>query len=310
MKFKIVLTFLLVFALAQACKKDEMKEMALNPDTAGDVSVDRFSSDAAHLFVRNSENNFPGPNEAVDFDNIPAFITKGLGPGGNMIEYYNFDVQSKSPADIWVLFKEGSSTPVDGQLNIVNTIPGDAGYNDFWLVNKVMVPTDYVANTVTSYDQIISKGFNIEPTTMVVNCPIVPKGSTATKRYSSSEGNSLIRGWYKNQVVYYFTFGEAEIMTSGGLVPTSDIYVSFNINPDQPMGGPPSGFKTEDGMATGQTHNVAETVPGDTGYSPLWDVNIYDNSEFDMIDNLSTASSATILAPDAAIVNCPVVSVQ
>ena len=310
MKFKIVLTFLLVFALAQACKKDEMKEMALNPDTAGDVSVDRFSSDAAHLFVRNSENNFPGPNEAVDFDNIPAFITKGLGPGGNMIEYYNFDVQSKSPADIWVLFKEGSSTPVDGQLNIVNTIPGDPGYNDFWLVNKVMVPTDYVANTVTSYDQIISKGFNIEPTTMVVNCPIVPKGSTATKRYSSSEGNSLIRGWYKNQVVYYFTFGEAEIMTSGGLVPTSDIYVSFNINPDQPMGGPPSGFKTEDGMATGQTHNVAETVPGDTGYSPLWDVNIYDNSEFDMIDNLSTASSATILAPDAAIVNCPVVSVQ
>ena len=310
MKFKIILTFLLVFALAQACKKDEMKEMALNPDTAGDVMVDRFSSDAAHLFVRNSENNFPGPNEPVDFDNIPAFITKGLGPNGQMITYYNFDVQSKSPADIWVLFKEGSSTPVDGQLNIVNVIPGDPGYNDFWLVNKVTVPSDYVPNTVTSYDQIVSKGYSIEPTTMVVNCPIVPKGSTATKRFSSSEDSGLARGWYKNQVVYYFTFSEASIMTSDGLVPTSDIYVSFNINPDQPMGGPPSGFKTEDGTATGQTHNVAETVPGDTGYSPLWDVNIYDNAEFDMIGNLSNANSATILAPDAAIVNCPVVSVQ
>ena len=310
MKFKIILTSLLVFALTQACKKDEMKEMALDPDTAGDVMIDRFSSNAAHLFVRNSENNFPGPNEPVDFDNIPAFITNGLGPSGQMITYYNFDVQSKSPADIWILYKEGSSMPVDGQLNIVNVIPGDAGYNDFWVMNKVTVPSDYLANTVTSYDEIVTKGYTIEPTTMVVNCPIVPKGSTATKRFSSSENAGLMRGLYKNQVVYYFTFGESQIMTSNGVVPTSDIYVSFNINPDQPMGGPSSGFKTEDGTSTGQTHNVAETIPGDSGYSPLWDVNIYDNTDFNMVSNLANAASASILAPDAAIVNCPVVSVQ
>ena len=310
MKFRILLTFLLVFTLTQACKKDEMKEMALDPDTAGDIMVDRFSSDAAHLFVRNTENKFPGPNEPVDFDNIPAFITLGLGPGGQKITYYNFDVQGKVPADIWVLFREGSSTPVEGQLNIVNVIPGDAGYNDFWLVNNVTVPSDYVANTVSSYDAIVRKGYSVEPTTRVVNCPIVPKGSTATKRFSSTEDAGLMKEWYKNHLVYYFTFGEAQLMTSAGLVPTSDIFVSFNINPDQPMGGPSSGFKTVDGSATGQTHNVAETIPGDSGYSPLWDVNIYDNNEFNMIGDLSGAVSATLLAPDAAIVNCPVVSVQ
>ncbi len=310
MKTKYVLPLLLLFAFFQACNKDKVTVTPLDPDTAGDVSIDRFSSDAAHLFVRNSDNNFPGPNDPIDFDNIPAFITHGLGPKGEMTTYYNFDVQSPSPADIWVLFKEGSTTPVDGQLNIVNVIPGDAGYNDFWLVNKVTVPSDYVANTVTSYDEIIKKGYSIQPTTMVVNCPIVPKGSTASLRYSSGESNQLTRGWYKDKVVYYFTFKEADLMTTAGLVPVSDIYVSFNINPDQEGGGPASGFKTEDGMATGQTHNVPETLPGDPGYSPLWDVNIYDNADFGMVSNLATATGANILAEGAVIVNCPIVSVQ
>ena len=30
----------------------------------------------------------------------------------------------------------------------MGVIPGDPGYNDFWLVHKVIVPEDYVANTV------------------------------------------------------------------------------------------------------------------------------------------------------------------
>jgi hypothetical protein len=95
-----------------------------------------------------------------------------------------------------------------------------------------------------------------------------------------------------------------------GKVPTSDIYVSFNINPDQPMGGPLSGFKTEDTTSTGQTHNIPETVPTDAAYSPLWDVQIYDNADLGMVSNLTTALSANIMATDAAVVNCPVVSVQ
>jgi hypothetical protein len=68
------------------------------------------------------------------------FITKGFTPSGQTVEYYNFDVQPTAPAPIWVLFKQGESNPVSGQLNIINVIPGDAGYNDFWQVYKVIVP--------------------------------------------------------------------------------------------------------------------------------------------------------------------------
>jgi hypothetical protein len=311
MKTKMILTSICVMAFLGACMKDEnMNPKPLDPDTAGDVSIDRFSSAFAHLFVRTSENGFPGADQPVDFDAVPAFNTHGLGPNGEKTIYYNFDVLSTTPAPIYALFRTGESTPVEGQLNIVNVVPGDPGYNDFWLVNKVTVPAGYVANTITSYDEIMKMGYPVSATSTIVNCPIVPKGSIARKRYSSSESADLTRGWYKDKVVYYFNFFEKELMAVNGLVPTSDIFVCFEINPGQPDGGPASGFKTEDDMATGQTHNVPETLPADALYSPLWDVQIYDNAGFSMVGNLETAMSASILAPDAVMVNCPIVSVQ
>jgi hypothetical protein len=311
MKKGMILTSLLVVALFSACKKDDMMgTKPLDPDTAGDVSIDRFTSAFAHLFVRTADNGFPAANQPIDFDAIPAFNTHGLGPNGENTIYYNFDVLSTVPAPIYALFRTGESTPVEGQLNIVNVVPGDAGYNDFWQVYKVTVPAGYVANTITSYDKILQMGYPVTSTTSIVNCPIVPKGSQARKRYSALESADLTRGWYKDKVVYYFNFFEKELMEVNGMVPTSDIYVSFEINPGQPDGGPASGFKTEDGMATGQTHNVPETLPSDAAYSPLWDVQIYDNASFGMVNNLATALSVPILAMDAAMVNCPIVSVQ
>lgn len=311
MKTKLIVITFIIAAIASACMDDEdMAPMPLNPDTAGDVSIDRFGPAFAHLFLRDASNGFPAANQPVDFDAIPAFNTHGLGPNGEKSVYYNFDVLSTTPAPIYVLFRNGETTPVSGQLNIINVVPGDAGYNDFWLVEKVTVPTNYVANTVTSYDEIMQMGFPIAATTSIVNCPVVPKGSVARLRYSSSESADLTRGWYKNKVVYYFNFFEKELMAVNGKVPTSDIYVCFNINPDQANGGPASGFKTEDGMPTGQTHNVPETLPDDAAYSPLWDVQIYNNSSFENVTNLATVKSSPILAMDAVIVNCPIVWVQ
>ncbi|MGD8600780.1 MAG: hypothetical protein PVF90_01110 [Gemmatimonadota bacterium] len=275
----------------------------LDPATAPRVTVDRFSDEAATLFKRSENAAFPAAGEAIDLDEAP-FITQGLGPDGQVVRYYNFDVMPTEPAPIFVLFAEGSSTPVDGQLNIVDVVPGDAGYSDFWRVNKVTVPADYVANTVTSVQEIVAAGYDIEETDIVVNCPIVPDGSTADEGPGAA---GLTMGWYKNEVVFYFDFNEAPLMaTAGGAVPTSDIYVSFNIDPDETGGGPASGFMTE--MGTDQTHNVVETIPGDADYSPLWDVMPYDNAEFANVTDLASAQAATSFGL-AAVVNCPVVFV-
>ena len=206
------------------------------------------------------------------------------------------------------MYQQGDSTPVPGQFNIIDFTPGATGYNDFWQINKVTVPANYVANTITSLAEIQAKGYTITPTSTLVNCPVVPNGSTAMLRFNSTESPGLTTGWYKDSVVTYFNFAESPIsVTAQGMVPLGTILVSFNIDPNQPGGGPASGFKTEPG--TTQTHNVVNVLPQNQGYSPLWIVAVYDNVDFDNVTNLSTAYMATILVPNAGAVNCPVVKV-
>jgi hypothetical protein len=284
-----------------------------DPATAPVVAIDRFSDAAAMLFRRSANTSLPGPNAPVDFDAPGPLITHGLGPGGEHVTYYNFDIQPTSPAPIYVFFAEGAASEVAGQLHVIDVLPGDKGYNDFWQVIKVTVPTTYVANTLTSAAEIVASGFALTPTTMLVNCPVVPDRSTAQLRYKPSESTGLVSGWYRDQLVKYFTFGEASAplaTTSAGAVPTAPIFVTFNKNPNSqdPTSGPPSGFVTEPG--TVQTHNVITVLPVDPAYSPLWSVAAYDNASFAVVHDLASAMAAPLLVPDAGAVNCPVVAVS
>jgi hypothetical protein len=281
---------------------------ARNPDTAAIVSVDRFGDGFSHLFKRSSNSALPLANAPINFDTGP-FITRGLGPDGEDITYYNFDVLPPAPAPIYVFFSEGSSSELGAQLHVIDVLPGDAGYNDFWQVVKVTVPAGYVPNSVTSLAEIQAAGFTTTPTSTLVNCPVVPDGSTARLRYTS-ESASLVRGWYRDQIVKYFSFDEHALTATaaGGAVPTAPIYVTFNINPDptNPASGPPSGFETEPSSV--QTHNVASVLPEDVAYSPLWQVIAYDNASFSSVSDLATAQQAPVLVPDAGLVNCPIVA--
>jgi hypothetical protein len=303
----IVRPFTLGAVLAvTACSSSSSGTGAVHdPTTASVASIDRFSAQAGHLQVRSSSNGLPAANAAVNFDQGP-FITQGFGPTGQIVKYYNFDVQPAAPAPIYAFFEAGASSPVAGQLNVIDTIPGYAGYNDFWQVMMVTVPKGYVANTIASLSEIRAAGYTITPTNSLVNCPVVPAGSTASLRLGGG-APGLTQGWYRDQVVNYFNFTEATLTLTSGDVPTAPIYVTFNINPDQPNGGPPSGFETETGSM--QTHNVAAALPGQSGYSPLWAVGIYDDADFSSVANLTTAMAATLVAA-GPLVNCPIVSVE
>lgn len=304
---RLLFGLLILIAFTQCDDDDDNFTLTpKDPDSAAIVSIDRFSDDAAVLMKRSENPALPDENEPIDFDQ-GDFITQSYGPDGQVVKYYNFDVQPLTAAPIYVLYKSGSATPVDGQLNIIDVIPGNTGYNDFWRIYKVTVPDDYVANTVTSYQDIINEGYYFEPTQDVVNCPVVPQGSTANLRYGT-ESTALDRGWFKGEIVYYFTFSEKDLqVNTSGLMPISPIYVTFNINPDDmnPDSGPPSGFVMETG--TSQTHNVIATVPSDEDYSPLWSVYVYDNADFDNVNDLTSVQAANILAEGVMYVNCPVV---
>jgi hypothetical protein len=302
---KIRIALLVALALLLASGAAAQAAPPADPDKAQVAAVDRFSDKAAHLQLRTPENHLPGPNQPVDFDSGP-FITQGLAPKtGKPVRYYNFDVQTTMPAPVYVLYREGENKPVEGQLDIIDALPGETGYNDFRQVWKVTVPKDYVANTVADAGALKDAGYKMEQTPMLRNMPVVPDKSTAKMRLKG-ESAALQSAWYKGQVAKFFGFDEAPLSGSG--VPLSPIYVTFNINPGAPEGGPGSGFKAEPGSA--QTHNVPATLPGDAGYSPLWLVAVYDNADFPSVHDLATATKAKVLAPGAATVNCPIVAVE
>ena len=308
-RFLVISMFAASMMLLDSCKKEDtvVAAQAKDINAATKASVDRFSSAAGHLMVRTASNGLPAANAPISFDKAP-FITTGFDRTGAVVNYYNFDVQPTAPDDIYVFFKNGASTPVSGQNNVIPTIPGDTGYNDFWLVNKVTVPDTYVPNSLTTEADILASGYPVIKTTMIVNCPVVPFGSTAARSATAGTASVLTTCWYKGQAVTYFNFGEAAITaTAANQVPTSPIYVQFNVDPNasNPASGPASGFKTETAAAS-QTHNVLATLPGDAGYSPLWNVFVIGNTNFNAVKNLSTATAISS-SPAGATVNCPVV---
>ncbi len=300
------LKLMAVILLAAASGFAQAGMMAMNPDQAPVAAVDRFSEKAAHLQLRTAANGLPAPNAPVDFDKAP-FITQGLTAEGKVTRYYNFDVQATAPAPIYVLYREGEDHPVKGQLDIIDSLPGEAGYNDFRQVWKVHTPKDYAANSLSSAAGVRASGYRMEKTDMLRNMPVVPDKSVARLRFKG-ESAKLQSAWYQGTVAKYFTFSETMLSAGASdMVPVSPIYVTFNINPGMPNGGPPSGFRME--MNSMQTHNVPSTHPGDAGYSPLWLVSVYDNADWPKVHDLDTVLNAKILAAGVATVNCPIVSV-
>jgi len=275
----------------------------LDPNLAAVASVDRFSKDAAHLQLRTASNGIPGPNEPVDFDTGP-FTTQGLSPQGKPVRYYNFDVQGTTPATVYILYRAGASAPLAGQLPIIDELPGEKGYNDFRQVTKVIVPDSYEANSLVDAAQLKAAGFPMEKTDAIRNMPVVPDGSIARHRLHGGDAN-LQRAWVHGKVARFFAFNETALLAANGEdVPISPISVFFNINPDQPGGGPASGFRREPGSA--QTHNVVATLPGNPSYSPLWVVSVFDTADWPAVHDLDSATSARILAASVATVNCPI----
>jgi hypothetical protein len=147
-------------------------------------------------------------------------------------------------------------------------------------------------------------GYQMQQTGTLRNMPVVPDKSRARTRLKG-ESAELQRAWYRGQVAKYFGFNEATLAVAGANVPVSPIYVTFNVNPGEPNGGPTSGFRAE--LKSQQTHNVPATLPDDAGYSPLWLVAVYDNADWPSVRNLETAVKAKSLAAGPATVNCPIV---
>ena len=270
----------------------------VNPETGIEfVAVDRFSDSAGTIMRRSGNPGLPAPNEPIDFD--ADFFGNSLGPAGEYVQYYEFDVAPFRSAQVHAFFYASDPTRrVPRQSAVFDVIPGEDGYNDFWQMIKVLVPDDYEANSIRSLDDIEAAGFELERTGTIINCPIVPYGSTAELADRDTTG------WYKGQHVSYFVFDtiQVDIVNPGPLdVPYAVVRVIFEDN------DPAKGMKTEPG--TSVTHNVFDTLPGDDLYRSLWRHDFVDEAEFDSVGDWDTSKAAreAEIDMDNILVNCPVV---
>jgi hypothetical protein len=58
---------------------------------------------------------------------------------------------------------------VEGQYNIYDSVPGMEKYSPLWQFNYVIVPADYVANTIRSEADCLNSGYPILKSTIVEN---------------------------------------------------------------------------------------------------------------------------------------------
>jgi hypothetical protein len=241
----------------------------------------------------------PAANEPIDAD--ADWTVRGLGPGGEPIDYYSFDIVSDVPQRGF-FFVDADGNAVDGALPVFDGLPGDEGYSDFVRVTEVTVGRDFVANSLTSSDEVqdaIDAGeLTAKVTDRLENWVIVPKGSSAERNFNGApigKEQALVDG----AVAHAFTFEKNLQITSDGTVPTSGIVVIF-ANDESPA----EGFATDD---DGRTHNVLETIASDDAYSSLW---FHQRGALAGFDNVTTWQSAldNVAGELPVSVNCPVVN--
>jgi hypothetical protein len=214
---------------------------------------------------------------------------------GRTVQYYDFGTNTPlvngipPVAPIWVFIygnkADGSPDFVTGGHNVIDVIPGDAGYSDLWQLVLVTVPRTYQPDSITTAADVMKGNFPMKTTDMLVNCPVVPAGSTI------QDNRALIQGWYKGQKVFYYDFrANADI--------AAPIWALITGMDDK---GNPMFVK-------GQS-NIVDVIPGDKGYSAFWQVMLVTVPADYVPNTLKSAadvmSSGYKITPTNINVNCP-----
>lgn len=216
------------------------------------------------------------------------------------VEYYDFGTNTPLAANdtvptqpLWVFIHginaDGTPDFVGGQHNIVDVVPGEPGYSDLWQVVMVTVPDDYVPDSIRSAQDVSESGYEQRTTDMLVNCPIVPEGTTL------EGGEPLVQGWNDGEEVFYPDFGENPATVE-------PIWVFIH---DMNADGTPD-------FVEGQ-NNIIDTVPGQAGYTAFWQVNMVtvpDGYEPNSIRSAADVRAAGFeITETEMVVNCPVTQV-
>jgi len=169
------------------------------------VSVDRFSDAAGTLFRRSADPSLPAPGAAFSFDD-PRFVVPVTGPGGLRGVCYNLDARPARPHRYYVFYDTIGNYRI-GQFPVIDTVPGDPGYSDIWDIWKVVTPNSFREphwlRSAAEVEKLIadpSSGYVARSTGIFLNGPIVPEGTTASRKGEGRAGSATtLYAWYNGK---------------------------------------------------------------------------------------------------------------
>lgn len=169
------------------------------------VPVDRFSDAAGTLFRRSADPSLPAPGAAFSFDD-PKFVVPVTGPGGLRGVCYNLDARPARPHRYYVFYDSIGNYRI-GQFPVIDTVPGDPGYSDIWDIWKVVTPDSFRETnwlrSAAAVEKLIadpSSGYVARSTGIFLNGPIVPEGTTASRKGEGRAGSAAtLYAWYNGK---------------------------------------------------------------------------------------------------------------
>ncbi len=206
---------------------------------------------------------------------------------GKAVGYYNFGPTKLKPdntlAPIWTV-----TNGVDGQHNVIDSVPGQPDYSPLWQVEKVTFKDGVTPRLLTSKAAIVAAeqagDVTIEKTSTVVNCPVL------------GDGQNRVPGFSGGRLIHYYDLGPVQVAPGNAVVP---LYTVTN-----PVG-------------VAQRNIAGDTLaPGQTAYPPLWGISKvtfkpgvkpYLITSYAQIEQARAAGKVTV-ERTSLVVNCPVVS--
>ncbi len=213
---------------------------------------------------------------------------KPVTPGfyrGRTIGYFDFGPIKLEPgntlAPLWTV-----TNAATGQHNIVDTVPGQAGYSPLWQINKVTFATGvtpYLLKSKADVDAAVAKGdVTVAKTTTVVNCPVL------------GFGQKRVAGFSAGRTIHYYDLGPVKVAQGNDVLPL--VALSNGVS--------------------GQHNITKETIaPGATDYPPLWGIVMATwkpgahkrlLTSYAAVQKAKAAGELT-LHKTALVVNCPLV---
>ncbi|AZR74137.1 hypothetical protein BBF96_12450 [Anoxybacter fermentans] len=68
---------------------------------------------------------------------------------------------------------EGNPIRVKGQDNVIDVVPIDEDYTPLWKVVYVIVPKNFIPQSIRSVKQIMESDYKIKKTDIIINCPVL-----------------------------------------------------------------------------------------------------------------------------------------